>query len=263
MALLTPRGLKFVRDHSLIHISWSPVPNADKYLLDVTFQTTSEHRSYVVPKSCLTVAALKYERCTAQVTAKNDTLLSKPSYVLVVEPLSELSNSTLFDFTFTNFDFSVECGPRQGHITLKWSAIPLSCQYKIQRTDMNYTSIDNECITIIGKNQISIYEDRPKCDLAELCCMGHYYSISILNKTCQILTTKLSKKVFCIPSSMVKEVIPLPAIVPSKPSFTNVEKSSTTVVCQVRSWLKKILLSVFLALALFIFSIFVSSSKDL
>jgi hypothetical protein len=237
MALLRPLDLKFVRDHLLIHLSWSPVPNAAEYLVDITFETTLEHQSYTVAAKSLTIIALKYERCTAQVTAINGMRQSEPSFILTIEPLSKLFGFISSDVMPLDVDFSIECGPKPGYVTLKWSNIPLSCQCKIQRTDMNCTSIDNECITIIGKNQTSIYEDRTKCDSADLCCMGHYYTVSILDVSCQILTTILNKKVFCISSGMVKEVIPSQTTVSSELPAMSVTDSSTTMFCQVKSWL--------------------------
>lgn len=238
MTLLTPLDLKYVRDDLSIHLSWSSVSNAAEFLVDIKFETTSKQLSYTVTAKSLMIYASKYERCTAQVTAINGMRRSDPSLILTIEPMHELFDTLSSNRMLLDFKFSAECGSIPGYITLKWSAIPLSCQYRIQRTDMSCTSIDNKCITIIGKNQTAIYEDQTNCNSTGLCCKGHYYSISILDESCQILTTILSKKVFCISSSMVKEAIPSQTAVLSEPPSISVKGIYTTVFCQVKNLLQ-------------------------
>ena len=190
MPLSQPLILSLTNGEESIFASWSAVPAATEYEIEIRTNNTGGKRAYSTARRSILIKNLEngqpYE---VQVTALNASGRSEPSICYRVRPKSRPSLSTV----------RVRSGEIAGTIHLRWTATPTDSGFNIERCDIRRPT-GCKCIAWLPYNDVITYEDQTNCPSLEHGCSGHYYTVRYRDSAWWHGGGVLSQKVFCMAS---------------------------------------------------------------
>ncbi|CAF1154227.1 unnamed protein product [Adineta steineri] len=193
MSLRTPTNINVKNGDGCAFITWSTVPNATMYEIQIKNQKTWLSEMSRTSINYFVQMNLINGQCyIVQIKAINEKSISPPSSDVKIRPRA---CQCLFDFSAKRIGNSCQ-------IRLKWTAIPTNVGYHIERCDIGHA---NKYFTInnITDNNVSTITDQTSCDMTKLQCAGHFYKISASDAPWLPNGSKSTAMVLCIKQSQL------------------------------------------------------------